>query len=128
VGARFAGVHRPTLRRMHRAAFALAVAALAGCGGGESKSAPAAWCSATARIVYLLDQHSTTLTVDEIGEWEKATPEEVQSDVANAADVLRRYPVDADAPALVAARKEIEAYADDQCAEGWRDLAPRPPR
>jgi hypothetical protein len=113
---------------MHRAAFALAVTALAGCGGGESEAAPAAWCSATSRIVYLLDQHSTTLTVDEIGEWEEASPEEVQSDVANAATVLRRYPVDADAPALVEARKGVEAYADDRCAEDWRDLAPRPPR
>ena len=114
---------------MHRLACALAVAVLTGCGGGEEESAPAAWCITTARIVHVLDQHSTTLTGDELGEWEDTSPDEVRSDVANAAAVLRRYPVDAHAPALVQARKEIEAYADVRCPEGWRDrLAPAPSR
>lgn len=33
---------------------------------------------------------------------------------------LRRYPVDADASDLVAARTDVERYAEDNCAEGWR--------
>jgi hypothetical protein len=113
---------------MHRAAVALAVVLLAACGGSEEESAPAGWCRTTSLVVYLLDQHSTTLTTEEIGDWKESAPDDVRSSVSDAAAVLRRYPVDADAPALVEARKEIEAYADDRCAEDWRDLAPRPPR
>jgi hypothetical protein len=103
---------------MHRAAFALAVAVIAGCGGGEEESAPAGWCRTTSMVVYLLDQHSTTLTTEEIGDWEESAPDDVRSSVSDAAAVLRRYPVDADAPALVAARKEIEAYADESMRTG----------
>jgi ABC-type glycerol-3-phosphate transport system substrate-binding protein len=88
---------------MQRAAFALAAAMLAGCGGGDQESASAAWCNTTGRIVYLLDQHSTTLTLDEIGEWEESAPEKIRSNVA-------------------------EAYADGACPEGWRGAFPRPSR
>lgn len=111
---------------MRRAAFALSAAALAGCGGGDKESAPAAWCTSTARIFYVLDQHSTTLTTDEIGEWEESSPDEIRPHVADAGAVLRRYPVDAHAPALVAARKEIEEFADDGCPEDWRSFYRRP--
>jgi hypothetical protein len=101
--------------------------ALAGCGSGDEDAAPADWCHFTSRIVYLLDQHSTTLTSEEIGEWEESSPEEVEPHVADAAAVLRRYPVDANAPALVAAREEIEQFAGDRCGEDWELLYRRPP-
>jgi hypothetical protein len=110
-----------------RLALVVTVTALAGCGGGEEEAAPAAWCHGTSRIVYMLDQYSTTLTTDEIGDWEESAPEEIEAHVADAAGVLRRYPVDADAPALVAARKEIEQFADDRCSEDWKLLYRRPP-
>jgi hypothetical protein len=100
---------------------------LAGCGGGDEDAAPADWCHFTSRIVYLLDQHSTTLTSEEIGDWEESSPEEVEPHIADAAAVLRRYPVDANAPALVAARKEIEEFAEDRCGEDWKLLYRRPP-
>jgi hypothetical protein len=100
---------------------------LAGCGGGSEDAAPAGWCHFTSRIAYLLDQHSTTLTTEEIGDWEELAPEEIEPHVADAAAVLRRYPVDANAPALVAARKEIEQFADDRCGEDWELLYRRRP-
>lgn len=100
---------------------------LAGCGGGSEDAAPVEWCHGTSRIVYLLDQHSTTLTAEELGDWEESAPEEVEPHVTDAAAVLRRYPVDANAPALVAARKEIEQFADDRCGEDWKLLYRRPP-
>lgn len=104
---------------MHRLALVF-VAVIAGCGGGEEEAVSAAWCTTTGRIVYLLDQHSTTLTGEELGEWEESTPESMRSTVADAANVLRRYPVDANAPALVEARQTIEAYAEDRCPQDWR--------
>jgi ABC-type glycerol-3-phosphate transport system substrate-binding protein len=100
---------------------------LAGCGGGSEDAAPADWCHTTSSIVYLLDQHSTTLTSEEIGDWEESAPEEIEADVVDAAAVLRRYPVDANAPALVAAREEIEEFARDRCGEDWKLLYRRPP-
>jgi hypothetical protein len=68
------------------------------------------------------------LTLDEIGDWEESAPGDIRSSVADAAGVLRRYPVDANARALVDACEEIEAYADDACPEGWRGAFPRPSR
>jgi hypothetical protein len=100
---------------------------LAACGGGSEDAAPADWCHATSRIVYLLDQHSTTLTSEELGDWQESSPEEIEARVADAAAVLRRYPVDADAPGLVAARAEIEQFAGDRCGEDWQLLYRRPP-
>jgi hypothetical protein len=100
---------------------------LAACGGDSEDAAPADWCHATSRVVYLLDQHSTTLTYDELGDWEESSPDEIEARVADATAVLRRYPVDADAPGLVAARAEIEQFAQDGCGEDWKLLYRRPP-
>ncbi len=101
---------------------------VSGCGGGSEEVAPAAWCHGTSRIVYLLDQHSTTLTSEEIGDWEESSPEEIEAHVADAVAVLRRYPVDADAPALVEARVEIEEFAATGAARtGSSSIAGRPP-
>ena len=101
---------------------------LAGCGGGSDDAAPADWCHTTSSIVYLLDQHSTTLTSEELGDWEESSPEDIEADVADATAVLRRYPVDANAAALVAAREEIEEFAGDRCGEDWKLLyRQRPP-
>jgi hypothetical protein len=113
--------------RVLRRALVVGLVALAGCGGGEEEAAPALWCHSTSRIVYMLDQYSTTLTSDEIRDWEEAAPDEIAASVADAAGVLRRYPVDPDAPALVAARDEIEQFADDRCPEDWQRLYMRPP-
>jgi hypothetical protein len=100
---------------------------LAACGGDSEDAAPADWCHATSRVVYLLDQYSTTLTYDELGDWEESSPDEIEARVADATAVLRRYPVDADAPGLVAARAEIEQFAQDGCGEDWKLLYRRPP-
>jgi hypothetical protein len=100
---------------------------LAGCGGGSEDAAPADWCHFTSRVVYMLDQYSTTLTSEELVDWEESAPEEVESHVTDAAAVLRRYPVDANAPDLVAPRTEIEQFADDRCGEDWELLYRLPP-
>jgi hypothetical protein len=105
----------------------VAVLPLVACGGDSEDAAPADWCHATSRIVYLLDQHSTTLTSEELGDWEESSPDEIEARVADASAVLRRYPVDADAPALVAARVEIEQFAQDGCGDDWKLLYRRPP-
>jgi hypothetical protein len=99
---------------------------LVGCGGSE-EAGPALWCHTTSRIVYMLDQYSTTLTSEELSDWEESAPEEVEPHVTDAAAVLRRYPVDANAPALVAAREEIEEFAGDRCGGDWKVLYRRPP-
>jgi hypothetical protein len=99
----------------------------AACGGGSEDTAPADWCHFTSRIVYLLDQYSTTLTSEELGDWEESAPEEVEPHVTDAAAVLRRYPVDANAPDLVAPRKEIEQFADARCGEDWQLLYQQAP-
>ena len=112
---------------LRRVAVVASVAALAACGGDEEEAAPAEWRHGTSRIAYLLDQYSTTLTTEEIGDWEESAPEEIDAHVADAAAVLRRYPVDADAPALVAAREEIERFAGDRCGDDWKLLYRRPP-
>jgi hypothetical protein len=105
----------------------VALLGLAGCGGGSEEAAPALWCHSTSRIVYMLDQYSSTLQADELGDWEESTPEEIEAQVADAAGMLRRFPVDAHDPALVAAREEIEEFADDRCGEDWKLLYRRPP-
>jgi hypothetical protein len=93
---------------------------LTGCGGGDGEAAPAAWCNTTGRVVYLIDQYSTTLDTEALGAWAESAPEEIRASAGEMAAALRRYPVDADAPDLVAAREKVEAYAEDSCAEGWR--------
>lgn len=100
---------------------------LAGCGGGSEDAAPADWCHFTSRVVYMLDQYSTTLTSEELVDWEESSPKDVEAYVTDAAAVLRRYPVDANAPDLVAPRKEIEQFAADRCGEDWDLLYRRPP-
>jgi ABC-type glycerol-3-phosphate transport system substrate-binding protein len=101
-----------------RLALILAVLASAGCGGGESEAVPAEWCDQTKHLLYMLDQHSTTDDTETVSAWEESTPEQIRSSSAEFADVLRRYPVDAHDDQLVAARKEIEEYADDRCPGG----------
>ncbi len=36
-------------------------------------------------------------------------------------EVLRRYPVNANAPDLVNARRPVEDFAEDRCAGEWRN-------
>ena len=105
---------------MRIAVFA-AVAALAGCSGGQEEAAPADWCRETGTIMYLLDQHSTTHDQGRLGEWEDSAPEDVHADVIRMREVLRRYPVDANAPDMVAARGAVEDFAEDRCEGEWRD-------
>jgi arsenate reductase-like glutaredoxin family protein len=88
--------------------------------GGEEKAAPAAWCEETGLLMYLVDQHSTTLDAERLGDWEESTPDEIRASAERAATALRRYPVDADDSELVSARAEIERYAKDRCRGGWR--------
>jgi hypothetical protein len=38
-------------------------------------------------------------------------------------EVLRRYPVNAKAPDLVAARRPVEGFAEDRCEGEWREPA-----
>ena len=103
----------------------LALLALAGCGGGDEKdAAPVAWCNNTGQLIYLLDQHSTTMDTEAIGDWPESAPDDIRSAAAQMATALRRYPVDAHAVDLVAARKEIEAYAEDSCQEDWEGPNP----
>ena len=99
-------------------ALAMAVLALAGCGGGESEAVPARWCDQTKHLLYLLDQHSTTDDAEALADWEESAPEDIRGSTAQAADVLRRYPVDTHNTQLVAAREDLETYADDRCPGG----------
>ena len=107
---------------MRNAAVFAAVVALAGCGGGE-EAVPADWCRETGTIMYLLDQYSTTHDQDRLGDWEDSSPEDVRSDVSRMRGLLRRYPVNARAPDLVAARRPVEDFAEDRCEAEWRDPA-----
>jgi hypothetical protein len=116
------------MRRRHwqdpgvqRAILAAVAIFLAGCGGGEEEVAPAGWCRETGTVLYLLDQYSTTHDQDRLSEWEDSSPADVRPDVARMRTVLRRYPVDADAPDLVAARRPVEEFAEDRCEGKWRN-------
>ena len=73
--------------------------------------------------MYLLDQYSTTHDQDRLGDWEDSSPEDVRSEVTRMREVLRRYPVDANAPDLGAARRSVEDFAEDRCEGEWRDPA-----
>ena len=108
---------------MRRIGFLLAVIVLAGCGGGDEEAAPADWCRETGTIMYLLDQYSTTHDQERLGVWEESSPEDVRSDVTRMREVLRRYPVIANAPDLVAARRPVEGFAESRCEGEWRDPA-----
>jgi hypothetical protein len=109
---------------MRRLAVALAVAAAAGCGGEDKETAPTAWCNSTGQLIYLLDQHSTTMDTEAVRDWEETAPEDIRAAAAQMGAALRRYPVDAHAPDLVTARKELESYAEDSCQEGWEGPNP----
>jgi hypothetical protein len=100
------------------------IVALVGCGGDGEKAAPVAWCSKTGQLIYLLDQHSTTMDAEALREWEEAAPEHVRSAAAQLGAALRRYPVDAHAPDLVAARNKIEVYAEGSCQDDWEGPNP----
>ena len=106
-----------------RVAVLVAVGALAGCGGGDEEAAPVDWCRETGTIMYLLDQHSTTHDQDRLGDWEDSSPDEVRPQVTRMREVLRRYPVNARAPDLVAARRPVEDFAEDRCMGEWRHPA-----
>lgn len=108
-----------------RLAAALALVALAaGCGGDDKDAAPVAWCNNTGQLMYLLDQHSTTVEAEALRDWEEAAPEDIRAAAAQMGAALSRYPVDAHAPDLVAARKELESYAEDSCPEDWEGPNP----
>jgi hypothetical protein len=100
------------------AALTLAVA-LAGCGGEGEKAGPVAWCNNTGLLIYLLDQHSTTMDAEAVRAWEDTAPEDMRAAAAQMGAALRRYPVDANASDLVAARNEIEVYAEGSCQDDW---------
>lgn len=106
-----------------RVTLLVAVAALTGCGGGDKEAAPTDWCRETGTIMYLLDQYSTTHDQDRLGDWEDSSPEDVRSEVTRMREVLRRYPVDANAPDLIAARRSVEDFAEDRCEDEWRGPA-----
>jgi hypothetical protein len=108
---------------MRRLAVALAVVAATGCGGDE-EAAPVAWCNNTGQLIYLLDQHSTTMDEEAVQAWEEAAPEDIREAAAQMGAALRRYPVDAHAPDLVSARKELETYAEDSCQADWKGPNP----
>ena len=108
---------------MRRVAVFVGVLALGGCGGGDEEAAPADWCRETGTIMYLLDQHSTTHDQDRLGNWEESSPEDVRSEVTRMREVLRRYPVDPNAPDLVAARRPVEDFAESRCEGAWRHPA-----
>jgi hypothetical protein len=95
------------------------VVTFVGCGGDGEKAAPVAWCNNTGQLIYLLDQHSTTMDTEAVREWEETAPEDVRSAAAQMAAALRRYPVDANASDLVAARNEIEVYTEGSCQDDW---------
>ena len=105
---------------MKRIPVLAAVVALAGCGGADEEAAPADWCRETGTIMYLLDQHSTTHDQDRLGDWEDSSPEDVRAEVIQMREVLRRYPVNARAPDMIAARRPVEDFAEDRCQGGWR--------
>src|SRR5829696_1619014 len=65
--------------------------------------------------MYLLDQYSTTHDQDRLGDWEDSSPEDVRSEVTRMREVLRRYPVNAKAPDIFAARLPVEDFAEDRC-------------
>ena len=109
---------------MRLAAALVLVVALSGCGGDGEKAAPVAWCSNTGQLIYLLDQHSTTMDAEALREWEETAPEDMRSAAAQMGAALRRYPVDADAPDLVAARNKIEVYAEGSCQDDWEGPNP----
>jgi uncharacterized protein YecA (UPF0149 family) len=100
-----------------RGALAVTVAALSAC-GGSAEAAPAEWCDTTKRLLYLLDQHSTTEEFDVLVAWEESAPEEIRGSTTDAAAVLKRYPVNAHNAELIAARRDLEEYADDRCPGG----------
>lgn len=95
------------------------VVALVGCGGDSEKAAPVAWCNNTGQLLYLLDQHSTTMDAEAVRAWEETAPEDMRAAAAQMGAALRRYPVDANASDLVAARNEIEVYAEGSCRDDW---------
>lgn len=95
------------------------VVALVGCGGDSEKAAPVAWCNNTGQLLYLLDQHSTTMDAEAVRAWEETAPEDMRAAAAQMGAALRRYPVDANASDLVAARNEIEVYAEGSCQDDW---------
>jgi hypothetical protein len=104
------------------ASFALALATLSACGRDEA--APTEWCVTTTRLMYVLDQHSTTAEYKTLDEWRELSPDDIRPQADRAAAVLSRYPVDAKNRELVAAREEIEACADDRCPEETRTYPP----
>jgi hypothetical protein len=59
------------------------VVAVAGCGGDGEKAAPVAWCNNTGQLLYLLDQHSTTMETEAVRDWEESAPEDVRSAAAH---------------------------------------------
>ena len=109
---------------MRLAAALTLVVGLVGCGGDGEKAAPAAWCNDTGQLMYLLDQHSTTMDAEALREWEETAPEDVRPAAAQMGAALRRYPVDANASDLVAARNEIEVYAKGSCQDDWEGPNP----
>jgi hypothetical protein len=98
---------------------ALAALAFAACGGG-TEAAPTEWCVTTTRLMYVLDQHSTTAEQETLNDWRELAPDDVRGATEKAVSVLGRYPVDANNADLVAARREIEEYADGHCPEETR--------
>jgi hypothetical protein len=106
------------------AAALVVVAALVGCGGDNEETAPVAWCNNTGQLIYLLDQHSTTMDTEALRDWEERAPEDMRSAAAQMSAALRRYPVDAHASDLVDARKEIETYAEESCQDDWEGPNP----
>jgi hypothetical protein len=66
------------------------VVAIVGCGGDE-ETAPVAWSNNTGQLIYLLDQHSTTMDTDAVRDWEETAPEEVRSAATQMGTALRRY-------------------------------------
>ena len=104
---------------MRLVAALMLVVALVGCGGDSEKAAPVAWCNNTGQLLYLLDQHSTTMDAEAVRAWEETAPEDMRAAAAQMGAALRRYPVDANASDLVAARNEIEVYAEENCQDDW---------
>jgi hypothetical protein len=78
----------------------------------------------TTRLMYVLDQHSTTAERETLDEWRELAPDEIRGQTERAVAVLGRYPVDAHNRELVAARKEIEEYADEHCPQETRTFPP----
>ena len=107
-----------------RLVTALALVAVASGCGGDKDAVPAAWCNNTGQLMYLLDQHSTTVEAEALRDWEEAAPEDIRAAAAQMGAALGRYPVDAHAPDLVSSRKEIEAFAGERCPEDWEGPNP----